>query len=908
MLKMCDSDDSDEEVSPNSMVQEKSIYTFPKRRNSRRKSSIGAMSASKMAMNPVEQARVIEMYKTVIQMSSENKLNEKNSWNYDLIDHMGGLIKDESRGVNFQKASCTLDASVKIYSNRVDDTYTSSHRILESLSRNGNNGDDNDDKEGEDGDDDDNEGSGGKRKAKVGSKASSTRLNIAATIERNPTSLNLVKLENDYAVDPMFHKISKAFDEGGAKGMLMNNLRTSTQGCALSFHFKDAVCNQEAASDSGAANGQGYDDTNTSIADALARFSTNVAELSDSSLCPALDVYRERMGLPTSSVSSSSSIAAGEIPKAGCLDAVVQMLDSLVAAAGPTTATAGAAFEGGMNGDLDDWVDANNCEDDNFGASGLDDNGADGFPESPSIAAFGDQEVAAAVTLSPISSDDSSECNKLRWDDDGPAAHAADIGDANPASGSAGGLLRAADMEALTQGMEYINLAGPAEYSYFNTNAIFSSSNAWAGARHWKYASTRKRVAAVAAESGASSAAAAASTASSGDGGVEDGEESVSSSSVAPNQRKRSGKQGGGKSKSDGYIDFSADLVDESQFALPVPAASSSKSKKNSAPIVAKDSTLQTSAALEKQASSSSALFLPPDAKVQVKDLCRLYLVPHVLVPASVQQRAILAQQRNTAGGNSAHDATVSKIDRFLCGQAGSERVWGLTGPGNVPTAGGVVGSSGARLVSMGEHSASEAVTSNAYHDFEDDDEYGGGYGDDVDDFAPMGSSDGGGDDSHRDLAINQANLVQADRKVEKIEISYAKVSKRVNIQRLKKDIWSSIRSSLPNGRRHGEEEEEEAASIDGENLEPSNVEEEDNNQQQQQPCKIPAAQSQTLSFQGMIGNVVQKQMVEQGDVRQKDVTLPFYFICLLHLANEHTLKIEDRPDMSDLIITMDQK
>lgn len=34
------------------------------------------------------------------------KLNEKNSWNYDLIDHMGKLIKDESRGVNFQKVSC----------------------------------------------------------------------------------------------------------------------------------------------------------------------------------------------------------------------------------------------------------------------------------------------------------------------------------------------------------------------------------------------------------------------------------------------------------------------------------------------------------------------------------------------------------------------------------------------------------------------------------------------------------------------------------------------------------------------------------------------------------------------------------------------------------------------------------
>jgi condensin complex subunit 2 len=148
------------------------------------------------------------------------KLNEKNSWNFDLIDHMGGLIKDDSRGVNFQKASCTLDASVKIYSNRVDDTYTSSHRILESLSRNGNSAAQEEEQEEQE----EEEGQGGPRKAKVGSSKSSNRLNIAQTIERNPAALNAVKLENDYAVDPMFHKISKAFDEGGAKGMLMNNL------------------------------------------------------------------------------------------------------------------------------------------------------------------------------------------------------------------------------------------------------------------------------------------------------------------------------------------------------------------------------------------------------------------------------------------------------------------------------------------------------------------------------------------------------------------------------------------------------------------------------------------------------------------------------------------------------------
>lgn len=43
--------------------------------------------------------------------------------------------EDPDDTYNFQKASCTLDASIKIYSYRVDDTWNSSYKILENLSR-----------------------------------------------------------------------------------------------------------------------------------------------------------------------------------------------------------------------------------------------------------------------------------------------------------------------------------------------------------------------------------------------------------------------------------------------------------------------------------------------------------------------------------------------------------------------------------------------------------------------------------------------------------------------------------------------------------------------------------------------------------------------------------------------------
>lgn len=38
----------------------------------------------------------------------------------------------------------------------------------------------------------------------------------------------------------------------------------------------------------------------------------------------------------------------------------------------------------------------------------------------------------------------------------------------------------------------------------------------------------------------------------------------------------------------------------------------------------------------------------------------------------------------------------------------------------------------------------------------------------------------------------------------------------------------------------------------------------------------------------------------------QSGVTLPFYFICVLHLANEHGLKLEGNDELTDFTIAMD--
>jgi condensin complex subunit 2 len=76
----------------------------------------------------------------------------------------------EGDGVNFQKASCTLDGCVKIYTNRVDSVATETGKLLSGLADSGNKkkkGDGDGEGEGEDGDEEEGEDGVKKRKKRV---------------------------------------------------------------------------------------------------------------------------------------------------------------------------------------------------------------------------------------------------------------------------------------------------------------------------------------------------------------------------------------------------------------------------------------------------------------------------------------------------------------------------------------------------------------------------------------------------------------------------------------------------------------------------------------------------------------------------------------------------------------------
>jgi condensin complex subunit 2 len=102
-------------------------------------------------------------------------------------------------------------------------------------------------------------------------------------------------------------------------------------------------------------------------------------------------------------------------------------------------------------------------------------------------------------------------------------------------------------------------------------------------------------------------------------------------------------------------------------------------------------------------------------------------------------------------------------------------------------------------------------------------------------------------------------------RKVDKIQVGYATVAKKVDVKRLKKDLWSELETNFE--------------------LEEENYSEKENNKP-------------VLSFKDTVSEM-------ETHKSQSDVTLPFYFICLLHLANEKGLRLESQ-GLGDFLIVQE--
>ena len=99
----------------------------------------GLSVVANSSMTPMKRVPILANFEEWMKMATDNKINAANSWNFALIDyfHDMSLLK-EGDGVNFQKASCTLDGCVKIYTSRVDSVATETGKLLSGLADSGN--------------------------------------------------------------------------------------------------------------------------------------------------------------------------------------------------------------------------------------------------------------------------------------------------------------------------------------------------------------------------------------------------------------------------------------------------------------------------------------------------------------------------------------------------------------------------------------------------------------------------------------------------------------------------------------------------------------------------------------------------------------------------------------------------
>ncbi|GMY31162.1 condensin complex subunit 2-like [Fagus crenata] len=170
--------------------------------------------------------QIVDLFHNCIKLASENKINQKNTWELKLIDHLSEIIKVEAENnteTNFQKASCTLEAGVKIYSVRVDSVLSEAYKVLGGINRAGIEDEQETIIDGDNGQD-----------TGHSKKESEKKVSPMSTLESSFEALNVKKFDVAFSVDPLYHQTSAQFDEGGAKGLLLNNLGVYG-GCRVLF-------------------------------------------------------------------------------------------------------------------------------------------------------------------------------------------------------------------------------------------------------------------------------------------------------------------------------------------------------------------------------------------------------------------------------------------------------------------------------------------------------------------------------------------------------------------------------------------------------------------------------------------------------------------------------------------------
>ncbi|GAA5886436.1 hypothetical protein JCM5296_001906 [Sporobolomyces johnsonii] len=228
-----------------------------------------------------------QRYEEWMKIATDNKITSTNTWNLALIDyfHDMSLLRDgDDNSINFQKASCTLDGCVKIWTSRVDSVATETGKLLSGLGEDAHAQGDEDMNDDGDGDDDEREARKAKKRA----------ARAAATLADDFSKIRVKQFDLEFTVDPLFKKTSADFDEGGAGGILMNHL-----GCdgnmKVVFDAGDAKLECDEEDEDGEQDEEDEEEEGVEVDIAKLRercMPFGLSTLSSMTLCPSLSAFR----------------------------------------------------------------------------------------------------------------------------------------------------------------------------------------------------------------------------------------------------------------------------------------------------------------------------------------------------------------------------------------------------------------------------------------------------------------------------------------------------------------------------------------------------------------------------------------------------------------------------------------
>ncbi|KAF9942710.1 hypothetical protein BGZ67_000116 [Mortierella alpina] len=729
-----------------------------------------------------------------LKLATDNKINANNSWNFALIDyfHEMSLLR-EGDSINFQKASCTLDGCVKIYTSRVDSVATETTKLLGGLatSSKGNEGGSGPgDKEDSDEEQD-----------KPAKKKHSSR--SGNTLAKDFSALSLEKFNLEFSVDPLFKKTSADFDEGGARGLLLNHLNVDAEGKII-FDASDARDEGDDDDDDDDEEDQPSEDEVEAAEEQQSK--TKKSKRRNEVEAAMIDIQRLR---------SRFLPALNQIFEK---DICPSLKDFQLTG----TSEMDFSFLKRFQGDGDEDGEDQDSDVPHDAVSGFDDDDDD----------FGERDFF----------DDADNDIVLM-----PGEEGAQEGELHVVEDAFGdldeqiALQRAApppvDSNLMVENDDLLGKGQVDMYSYFDSALLRN----WAGPEHWKLRRVPKE------KPGSATAAA---------------EGVVGEEEQAAGPKKRTAKV-------PLVIDFSnAEEVDEDELFAPAEASS-----------------LMFTAANETEHRKSKHT-LPDDVHFSSKQLLRMFVKPTFIIKSKNKKPQFGYQQQN------------AEPESFNTTYP-DEQFW-ATHTNNVDE-GGV------------DALTDQLDQTQIYNDFLEDDEDDYGYGQDQGFFAGVGGegmgADMGGpgvlgmvDGDGNDYA---SQLVSQPKRVKATFITFSKTAKKVDVKKLKDNIWKEMtqqglkrqpaRDDEADRGRTKKKANLEGGEEDGDEEDPEREQAEDEDEDVADGDYVKKEQK----FTEIIGGL-SKMYPEQ---KLKEISVPFCFICLLHLANEKNLSIESTDNLAELLI-----